>query len=471
MTRPADPDHRSSPFLAASSSSGDWAAPTADGPVDAVAVLPGSKSITNRFLVLAALANDASRIRRPLRSRDTLLMAQALRRLGAQVEDHDGEDPGCPDWLVRPARLRGPALVDVGLAGTVMRFLPPVAALADGPVTFDGDPQARTRPVGPVLQALRGLGAVVDDGGRGAMPFTVHGRGALPGGEVTVDASGSSQFISALLLSGARFDQGVTVRHVGPALPSLPHIGMTVETLRDVGVMVDDGDPDTWRVEPSEINALDVTVEPDLSNAAVFLAAALVTGGRVHVPAWPQFTTQAGDLVRGVFEAMGADVVLDRGGLTVVGRALHGVDVDLRDASELTPVVAAVAALADSPTRIRGVAHIRHHETDRLAALARELSRLGGDVVETEDGLLVRPRPLRGELVRTYADHRMAMAAAVVGLRVPGVVVEDVATTGKTLPDFAGRWGDLLAAAPGAEAGRGDQERTERGRRLGGRRR
>ncbi|AKT52697.1 3-phosphoshikimate 1-carboxyvinyltransferase [Arsenicicoccus sp. oral taxon 190] len=413
--------------------------------VDATAVLPGSKSITNRFLVLAALANDTSRIRRPLRSRDTLLMAQALRDLGVDVRDHEGDDADCPDWIIEPAPLRGPAHLDVGLAGTVMRFLPPAAALADGPVTFDGDPQARTRPVGPVLQALRDLGAEVDDGGRGAMPFTVRGTGSVRGGTVTVDASGSSQFVSALLLSGARFDHGVTVHHVGSTLPSVPHIQMTVEALRDAGVMVDDSEPETWRVDPCEINALDVTVEPDLSNAAMFLAAALVTGGRVHVPGWPRFTTQAGDHVRLVFEQMGADVELDRDGLTVTGRALHGIDVDLHDASELTPVVAAVAALADSPTRIRGVGHIRHHETDRIAALATELGRLGGDVAQTDDGLVIHPRPLHGGLFRTYADHRMAMAAAVLGLRVPDIVIEDVATTTKTLPDFVRRWSTFVA--------------------------
>ncbi|MCH8628260.1 3-phosphoshikimate 1-carboxyvinyltransferase [Arsenicicoccus piscis] len=414
--------------------------------MDATVALPGSKSLTNRLLVIAALANDVSRLRRPLRSRDTLLMAEAMRSLGAEITDHPTHDPDTPDWVVRPAPLRGPTTIDCGLAGTVMRFVPAVATLAAGPVTFDGDPHARTRPVGPVLEALRALGADIDDEGRGTLPFTVEGHGAVRGGDVTLDASASSQFVSALLLAGARFDEGVVVHHVGKQVPSLPHIQMTVEVLRDAGVMVDDSDADTWRVDPSEINALDVTVEPDLSNAACFLAAAMVTGGRVHVPDWPRHTTQAGDQIREVFAAMGADVVLDRDGLTVTGpQRLLGVDVDLHDASELTPVVAAVAALAQTPSWIRGVAHIRGHETDRLAALTTELGHLGADVHETDDGLAIRPARLHGGLFATYADHRMAMAATVLGLAVRGVVVEDVETTSKTLPQFTQRWEAFLA--------------------------
>src|SRR6478736_6331525 len=279
--------------------SADWTAPTATGPVDARVVLPGSKSLTNRYLVLAALASDVSLLRSPLRSRDTLLMAQALRTLGAVVDDVDDGD-----WLVTPGALVGGGTVDCGLAGNVMRFVPAVAGLADGPVRFDGDPHARLRPMAPVLGALRTLGVEVDDDGRGALPFTIAGHGSVRGGAVTLDASASSQFVSGLLLSGARFDEGVTVHHDGKAVPSLPHIEMTVETLRDAGVVVD---------------ALDVQVEPDLSNAAQFLAAALVTGGRVHVPGWPQYTTQGGDFVRDLLDMMGAEVVLDRGGLTVSG--------------------------------------------------------------------------------------------------------------------------------------------------------
>ncbi|MEO3938335.1 3-phosphoshikimate 1-carboxyvinyltransferase [Dermatophilaceae bacterium Soc4.6] len=427
-----------------------WPAPVAPHRLSAVVPLPGSKSLTNRFLVLAALANDRSRLRRPLRSRDTLLMAQALRELGVGIEDvaPDGGGDGTADWLVTPpTSLAGGRRVDVGLAGTVMRFLPPVAVLADGPVDFDGDPGARVRPMGPVVDALRTLGAQIDDGGRGALPFSVRGSGSLRGGSVTLDASSSSQFISALLLAGARYDEGVTIHHEGKPVPSEPHIAMTVETLRDAGVDVDDSEPNTWRVEPSEISSLDVHIEPDLSNAGPFLAAALVTGGSVRVPDWPQHTTQAGDALRDILDAMGADVSLDRDGLTVRGEGpIEGLDIDLHDASELTPLVAALASLAQSPTWIRGVAHIRFHETDRLAALVTEINALGGDAVETEDGLRIHPKPLRGGQFHTYHDHRMATAGAVIGLRVPGVRVEDVATTTKTLPDFTGMWTSMLAS-------------------------
>ena len=417
----------------------DWPAPRASGPVEAAVRLPGSKSLTNRFLVLSAVAEGTSRLRSPLRSRDTLLMAAALRALGVQVDD-DGED-----WVVTPHPLRGGGRVDCGLAGTVMRFVPGVAALADGDVAFDGDGGARVRPMGPVLAALRTLGAQVDDGGRGTLPFTVSGRGRVRGGAVTLDASASSQFVSGLLLAGARYDEGVTVHHVGTPVPSEPHITMTIEVLRDCGVVVDDDQPNVWRVEPGPVAALDVEVEPDLSNAAPFLAAALVTGGRVTVAGWPSRTTQAGDGIRDILDAMGADVTLDREGLTVAGTGdIEGIDVDLHDVGELTPVVAAVAALAHSTSWLRGIAHLRGHETDRLAALATEITALGGDVTETDDGLRIRPRPLHGGLVRTYHDHRMAMAAAVLGLVVDGIVIQDVDTTAKTLPQFTSRWTALV---------------------------
>jgi 3-phosphoshikimate 1-carboxyvinyltransferase len=423
----------------------DWPAPHASGPVSATVALPGSKSLTNRYLVLAALAAGSSRLRRPLRSRDTLLMAAGLRALGTSIVDLPGVEPDCDDWLIGPASLPGPASVDCGLAGTVMRFLPPVAALGDGAVAFDGDPRARQRPMAQVIDSLRTLGATVNDEGRGTLPFTVEGSGRMPGGSVTIDASASSQFISALLLAGPRFEQGVTIHHQGAPVPSQPHIDMTVEVLRDCGVTVDDSQADTWRVEPSPIRALDVEVEPDLSNAAAFLAAAVVTGGTVRIPGWPQHTTQAGDAIRDIFDAMGADVLLERSGLTITGNAqISGLDVDLHGAGELTPVIVAVAALADSPSRIRGIAHLRGHETDRLAALCTEINALGGSVEQTGDGLRITPKPLQGKLFRTYDDHRMAMAAAVIGLRVPGVIIENVETTAKTLPEFTDRWSRML---------------------------
>jgi len=432
----------------------DWLSPRASGPIAATVALPGSKSLTNRYLVLAALANGTSRLRRPLRSRDTLLMASGLRSLGASVTDLPGSDPLYDDWLIAPASLTGGATVDCGLAGTVMRFLPPMAALANGPVAFDGDARARNRPMAPMIEALRALGARVSDDGRGTLPFTVEGSGRMPGGAVTLDASESSQFISALLLSGPRFEQGVTLRHHGNPIPSEPHIEMTVEVLRDCGVMVDDSESDVWHVEPSAIYPLDVEVEPDLSNAAAFLAGAVVTGGTVQVPGWPMHTTQAGDAIRNIFDAMGADVLLERSGLTVTGdRQISGLDVDLHDAGELAPVIVAVAALADSPSRIRGIAHLRGHETDRLLALTTEVNALGGSIEQTEDGLRITPKPLQGGLFHTYGDHRMAMAAAVLGLQVPGVVIEDVETTDKTLPDFPARWMAMIQAEGAASLG------------------
>lgn len=428
--------------------SADWTAPRVDHAVSATVDLPGSKSLTNRYLVVAALAGGTSRLRRPLRSRDTLLMADALRSLGTQIDDTaDGA------WFITPRPFTGEASVDCGLAGTVMRFLPALAVLNDGPVHFDGDLQARSRPMRPLLDALTQLGADIDDMGRGSLPFTVNGTGGLPGGEVTIDASSSSQYVSALLLAGARYTNGVTVRHVGPTVPSLPHITMTAEVLRDAGAVVDSG-PDTWSVEPSPLSGLDVTVEPDLSNAAPFLAAALVTGGRVTVPDWPVHTTQGGDALREILTTMGAGIHHDRHGLVVTGRGsgspnggISGVDVDLHETSELTPVVAALAALARERSTIRGVGHIRGHETDRLAALAQELNALGGNVTETADGLVIRPARLHGGIWHTFADHRMVMAGAVLGLAVDDLVIENVATVAKTVPNFTSLW-DILVGTP-----------------------
>ncbi len=426
-----------------------WPAPYARGAVDATVTVPGSKSVTNRGLVLAALASEPGWLRRPLRSRDTLLMAEALRTLGVKIEEGVGPDGTGEAWRIIPSPLRGPATVDVGNAGTVMRFLPPVAALADGSVRFDGDPRSHERPLHGVIDALRALGARIDDDGRGALPMTVHGGGGLDGGTVEIDASSSSQFVSALLLSAPRFNQGVEVRHVGAKLPSLPHIRMTVDMLRAVGAQVDEpehgGEPNVWRVAPSALRGRDLVVEPDLSNAQPFLAAALVTGGRVTVPDWPERTTQPGDELRRIFTEMGGSCELTEAGLTFTGTGrIHGIDVDLGEVGELTPGIAAVAALADSPSTLRGVAHLRLHETDRLAALTKEINELGGDVTETEDGLHIRPRPLHGGVFHTYHDHRMATAGAIIGLAVEGVEIEDVATTAKTLPDFPGMWTEML---------------------------
>lgn len=418
-----------------------WPAPVADGPLDATVEVPGSKSLSNRYLVLAALADGPSTLRAMLASRDTRLMGAALEALGVGVETG-------ADWHVTPGALRGGGTIDCGLAGTVMRFLPPVAALAAGPVRFTGDVEALARPMGPILEALRALGVRVDeDGAPGRLPFTVHGEGAVRGGEVDVDASGSSQFVSGLLLAAPRFERGLTVRHVGASLPSLPHIEMTVEVLRAAGVQVDHSVPERWHVEPGPVAARDVRVEPDLSNAAPFLCAALAVGGTVRVPGWPAATTQPGGLLPGILEQLGGTAELDGDVLTVTGTGrVRGVDLDLSAAGEISPTIAALLALAESPSRLRGIAHLRGHETDRLAALTAEINRRGGQCTETADGLVIEPAPLTGGEWRSYADHRMATAGALVGLRVPGVLVDDVATTAKTLPDFVGMWSAMLDA-------------------------
>ncbi len=417
-----------------------WPAPRPATPVEGVISLPGSKSLTNRALILASLADAPSVVRRPLRSRDTQLMVGGLRAMGVGISDVGD------DWRITPGELSGDAHVDCGLAGTVLRFVPPVAGLSTGTVSFDGDPHMRQRPVGEVLRALSGLGMVIDDGGRGSLPFLVRGSGSVPGGTVVIDASASSQFISALLLAGARYDAGVDIRHDGKPVPSLPHIEMTIAMLRARGVEVDDSDANRWSVEPGPIGAMDEAIEPDLSNAAPFLALAASTGGVVTIRDWPHATTQPGDELRHILGEMGCQVHLDDAGLTVRSTGvLHGVDLDLHEVGELTPAVAALCALADSPSHLRGIGHIRGHETDRLAALTTELNNLGAAVTEHADGLSIRPATLHGGVFKTYADHRMAHAGVIIGSAVEGVLVEDIATTAKTFPDFPGAWLELTS--------------------------
>ena len=417
-----------------------WRAPTATEPVDATVALPGSKSITNRALPLAALANAPSVVRGALRSRDTDLMAAGLRALGVGLDDSG------TDWVVTPAPLVGPADIDCGLAGTVTRFLLAVAALATGPVHFDGDPRNRERPLQPLIDALRQLGVGIDDADRGRLPLTLAGSGRLPGGRCALDSSTSSQFLSALLMVAARADSAVTIEHTGTTLPSLPHIEMTVAMLRDRGISVDDDELNVWRVQPGVITGGEIDVEPDLSNAAPFLAAAMVTGGTVQIPRWPASTTQPGAVLPELLTMMGAVCTLDADQLTVKGtETIRGIDVDLRASSELAPTIAALAALADSPSTLRGIEHMRGHETDRLAALAKELNGLGGSVNETADGLAITPKPLHGGVFSTYEDHRLATSAAVLGLVVPGVFVENIGTTAKTMPTFVALWSSLLA--------------------------
>jgi 3-phosphoshikimate 1-carboxyvinyltransferase len=445
---------------------GAWLAPSTGQPVQARLEVPGSKSITNRALVLAALADGPVTITAPLRARDTLLMADALAALGTRIEDTaDG-------WAVTPGPMDHDARVEVGNAGTVIRFVPPVAALAHGEITFGGDPAASRRPVGPLLAALATLGANIDDGGRGAVPFTVRGAGGLPGGRVTMDASASSQLVSGLLLAGCRYDKGLEIRHQGPPVPSAPHIAMTAGMLRAAGAEVEEQStaagghlsgqqsaagglpfgqegrarPDAWRVQPGPLRPGTIRVEPDLVNSAPFLAAALVTGGRVTIAGWPAHTAQPGEHIVSLLSAMGASCVLGEDGLTVTGTGpIRGITADLRDSNEVAPVLTAVAALAGSPSVFTGIGHMRRHETDRLAALRTQINQMGGDVTELADGLEIRPRPLTATGVfDSYDDHRMVMTAAVLGLAVPGITVANAGTVAKTFPDFTRLWGKML---------------------------
>ncbi len=438
-----------------------WPAPAADGPVTATVTVGGSKSITNRALILAALSSTPSVIEGALRSRDTDLMISALEAMGVEIRTGSSYS-GAPNRTLRvtPHPLTGGS-VNCGLAGTVMRFVPPVAVTASGTVFFDGDPEARVRPMGAVLDALRDLGARIDGD---TLPFNVHPAPGI-GGVVHVNSEASSQFISGLLLAGARYPKGLTIKPLGE-VPSRPHIDMTVDMLRQAGVTVIEDSPEdggAFHVHAGEVRGRTWHVEPDLSNATPFLAAAAVTHGRVTVAGWPVETVQPGDRIREILQAMGCRVLLKPRGkgesgvhdLTVEGPStLHGINLDMGDIGELTPTVAALAALADTPSELTGIAHLRGHETDRLAALVTEINRLGGRATELEDGIRIEPVPLHGGDWMSYADHRMATAGAIIGLRVPGVRVENIATTGKTMPDFDIRWTEMVGLPLAEDGGR-----------------
>ena len=409
-------------------------------PVHSRVTIPGSKSVTNRALILAAQADSPSTIRRPLISRDSELMSGGLQAMGVKIEGSNDA------WVVTPSTLQGPARIDVGNAGTVMRFLPPLAALAHGDISFDGDPRSYERPLGPVIKALEELGIEIEHGGRYSLPMVIKATGSIPGGELTIDASASSQFLSALLLVAPSMTNGITVHHRGGSLPSMPHIDMTVQMLQHFGATVRvDKEAESWRVEPGVLRGQDLVIEPDLSNASPFLSIAMACGGSITIADWPQSTTQPGDQLREIFTRMGAAVELNDDGLTLTGgSSIHGIDIDLHDVGELTPSIAALAALADSPSHLRGIGHLRLHETDRLAALTREINSLGGTVVEEETALHITPSPLHGGVFHTYEDHRLATAGAVIGLVVPDILIENVATTRKTLTDFPGLWNSLV---------------------------
>ncbi len=417
-------------------------------PVDISVVIPGSKSVTNRALILAAQANSPSVLHRPLVSRDSELMVHGLQALGIGIVEEDSSKSGFSEYqlTVTPAVMSGPVRIDVGNAGTVMRFLPPLAALATGEISFDGDPRSYERPLAPVIKALEELGVSVEHEGRYSLPLKLHANGRIPGGVITIDASASSQFLSALLLVGASFENGITVIHKGGALPSMPHIDMSVEMLRDFGGVVSiDSEAKSWSVAPGALHGRELIIEPDLSNAAPFLSIAMLCGGGITIADWPVKTTQPGDQLRSILSDMGAKISIGEKGLTLAGTGvIHGIDIDLHDVGELAPSIAALAIFADSPSYLRGIAHLRLHETDRLSALTREINALGGDVTEDESSLHITPAPLHGGVFHTYEDHRLATAGAVIGLMVSGIEVENIATTRKTLPDFPGLWSSLL---------------------------
>ena len=417
-----------------------WSAPfRASKPISGTVNIPGSKSVTNRALVLSALASSPSTLRRGLRSRDTDLMIKALSSLGVEIEIEEDR------WKITPAPLMGPTGIDVGNAGTVMRFLPPLAALAKGLISFDGDPRSHQRPLGPVIKALESLGVSIEHQGRYSLPLVINSAGYINGGEVEIDASASSQFLSSLLLVAPLMKQGLKIKNVGKNLPSKPHIEMTIAMLAQYGAVVDTSIANQWSVEPTKLSGVDLVIEPDLSNAAVFMAAPILCGGEVIIKDWPRKTTQPGDQLRQIFSEMGGVIDFVDLGLRVRSSGqIRGIDIDLGDVGELTPVIAALACFANSPSHLRGIGHLRLHETDRLSALKSELTALGAEVIEEESALRIHPKPMKSGVFHTYEDHRLATAGALIGLAVDGVEVENIETTKKTITDFPALWSQLL---------------------------
>ena len=427
----------------------NWSAPFRGGltsvgePINAKISIPGSKSATNRALILAAIAKTPSRLRKPLSSRDADLMVKGLQSLGCKIDEIKTAQGF--DYQITPQKLTGPTQIDVGNAGTVMRFLPPIASLATGLIHFDGDARSHERPLEPVIKALEQLGASIEHGNKYRLPLTINGSGGIKGGEVEVDASASSQFISALMLLGPATKNGLTIRNIGKSLPSMPHIEMTIQMLRQFGATVEVNE-NSWTVRSGDLSGQDLTIEPDLSNAAPFMAAAMICGGSVEILDWPKSTSQPGDQLREIFAKMGARIEQNNEGLKISGSGkINGIDIDLHNVGELTPSIAAVAALASTPSTLRGIAHLRLHETDRLAALANEINNLGGDVTEGPGELLIKPAKLiASQIFKSYEDHRMATAGAIIGLAVKDLIVENIETTKKTLPNFPGMWQEML---------------------------
>lgn len=443
-----------------------WRCPTPSEPIDATVSLPGSKSLSARALLAAALADAPNQIEGLLESRDMALMRAALETLGARFTWHGGLLQVTP--LVadqKPAGLppdNSTPVIDCGLAGTVMRFVPPLALALGVSLTFTGDQAALARPMEPLTDALEALGARFEwHGQRGRLPFTIHGAGLNPQEhlQVQVDGSKSSQFISALLYLGAALQlgraQSLTVSAKQP-LVSVPHLQMSVASLRQCGVQVQA--PEDYRAEQlswcvsGRPRGGRSVIEPDLSNAGPFIAAPLVSaaGGQVRILHWPTHTTQVGANWVEILKLFGAQVQLDQGTLLSSSGALRGIERDASAEGELVPTMAALALVAASqgqPSKIWGIGHLRGHETDRLAAIAAQARKLGGNVDEGQDYLVFHPCTLHPAHLEAYADHRMATFAAIMGLNLPGISLDDVDATTKTMPTFTQLWDAMLKSA------------------------
>jgi 3-phosphoshikimate 1-carboxyvinyltransferase len=420
-----------------------------DRPVDGTVVVPGSKSITNRALPIAALARGASVLTGALFSDDTRYMAEALNQLGIRVESDETNNSftvtgGDGTFPTNTADLY------IGNSGTSVRFLTAVLTLGHGTFRIDGVPRMRQRPIQPLITALNDLGSSVrSEDDTGCPPVLVTAEG-LPGGTVTVPGDKSSQYFSALLIAAPYARQGVEILVEGD-LVSKPYMPMTADTMRAFGVEVelDEVDWKRFAVAPGQrYEARDYHIEPDASNASYFFAAAAITGGRVRVDGLGKRSTQGDlDFVH-VLEAMGATVTIADGYTEVTGPPdgkLRGVDLDLNAISDTAQTLAAIAPFADGPTTVRGVEHARLKETDRVAALVTELRKLGQKVEERPDGLTIVPQPIVPAEIDTYDDHRMAMSFGVATLRAPGIRILDPGCTAKTFPDFFDRLTALAA--------------------------
>ncbi|MFU0663421.1 3-phosphoshikimate 1-carboxyvinyltransferase [Gardnerella vaginalis] len=439
-----------------------WEAPYANHQLKSCVEVPGSKSLSNRYLILAAMGAKPVVLQGLLRSRDTELMINALSVFGVRSESLNND--GTKLRVIPPEdgvfRVPDNAEVYCGLAGTVMRFVAALALFADNSVRFDGDEQAYARPMKPVLDGLEQLGARVEYHGEvGFLPFTVTppSREILKNNFkkiVRIDSSSSSQFISALLLVGSRIPGGLELEHIGETLPSMPHIRMTMDDICKAGGTTTMTSNAIWHVKESKITLANaVTIEPDLSNAAPFLGAALIAGGSVSIPNWPLSTTQPGGLLPEILEKMGAKISFEKTGddagimrVESDGEIKAIPHLDLSAAGEIAPSIAAILAFADGPSELHGIAHLRGHETNRLQALVKELNRVGIVAKELEDGIRIEPSNhiMHGEVMETYADHRMATFAAMLGLRIENIRVKNIATTRKTIPDFPGMWHKML---------------------------